>query len=88
MAKAIEITADERAACLNRIELAIHRLRAVTPAVHVIQLAQAIKSGDELFNILLQQATNEDDERLVGKLVLRALNMWRYREAETQASAI
>lgn len=82
---AMALTADDEAARNNRYQLALARLEAVTPRIFMGHMLDAIQSTDDTFGMLLQDATKRGDEKLVGKLVMRALNLWRHREAGERA---
>lgn len=78
------ITVDPTAAAQNRYNLALHRLESVGTRALAEQVAAAvstIESHKPDFELYLHDAVRSRDERLIGKLVLRALEHHRHHQA-------
>ena len=82
---AMALTPAEEAARHALYQRELHRLEAVAPRIHASHILDALQSVDDTFDALMQDACMRGDEKLVGKLVLRALSLWRHREADERA---
>lgn len=65
----------------RRVEAAYQKLVAVQPFVFSGQVQEAMQAADQTFYMLLQDACDRGNEALVGKLLMRALRLWRQHDA-------
>ncbi len=74
--------ADDRAARANRYELALHNLENANPQQLCLQVIEALNNADSEFDLYLHDAIHRRDEKLIGKLLLKAVELHRHHVAE------
>jgi Cu/Ag efflux pump CusA len=82
----VSMSANEEAARLNRYSLAMNRLETATPRAIGGQMLDALEATDNQFDLFLADAIKRSDEKLIGKLVIAALQKHRHRIADEEAS--